>query len=457
MARRYAVDSFKVLAARVELRAGVDPELAGLSLVALMDGLQVQWLSNGAAVDLVGALRPPPAGSIDRPARRLTCGRGDPSRPAGVGGASAGCSARPPAAGRRSDSSMDCIASSTWKASAPEARSGTPARIGPGQLQHAGAPGGRMPFRGQAQAARRRPAGAAASGPSKRFGSGSTAVPSVPAIRGVVRGSAESNVSTICAGAAPAELSSAVTVVGTVTGELRTGSGPGADHPGLAGPATGRGDPADRAQQVHQRRSGSTGPCPAADRRRPGRGTPARDASSRARATGTAPGRCAARRSGRRRRPAARSAAPAPSTGVRCARPPGGRVRGPGPSSLRADGRSSASGFSAQTCLPASSAARPTSTWAAGDGEVDDELDRRDRRAVPGRCRRRDAVFRGLRGGPAGVQVGDHPDVQVGKLVRFFRYVSLMVPAPTTPTRTGPVLTAYPRWPAGSRDWRPER
>jgi AcrR family transcriptional regulator len=57
MARRYAVESFKVLAANGELRTGVDPELAGLNLVALMDGLQVQWLSNGNAVDLVAAVR----------------------------------------------------------------------------------------------------------------------------------------------------------------------------------------------------------------------------------------------------------------------------------------------------------------------------------------------------------------------------------------------------------------
>jgi hypothetical protein len=57
LARRHAVDSFRVLAARGELRDGVDPELAGLNLVAVMDGLQVQWLSNGSAVDLVGALR----------------------------------------------------------------------------------------------------------------------------------------------------------------------------------------------------------------------------------------------------------------------------------------------------------------------------------------------------------------------------------------------------------------
>ena len=57
LARRYAVDSLNVLAARGELRDGVDPEYAGLNLVAMMDGLQVQWLSNPAAVDPVGSLR----------------------------------------------------------------------------------------------------------------------------------------------------------------------------------------------------------------------------------------------------------------------------------------------------------------------------------------------------------------------------------------------------------------
>ncbi|MHA6765179.1 TetR/AcrR family transcriptional regulator [Streptacidiphilus sp. PAMC 29251] len=55
--RRYAVDSFTELAARGELREGVDPGWAGLTLVALMDGLQVQWLSDREAVDLVGSLR----------------------------------------------------------------------------------------------------------------------------------------------------------------------------------------------------------------------------------------------------------------------------------------------------------------------------------------------------------------------------------------------------------------
>ncbi len=57
MARGYAVESFKALAARGELRAGTDPEWAGLTFVALMDGLQVQWLSNREEVDLVGSLR----------------------------------------------------------------------------------------------------------------------------------------------------------------------------------------------------------------------------------------------------------------------------------------------------------------------------------------------------------------------------------------------------------------
>jgi AcrR family transcriptional regulator len=57
LARGYAVDSFKALAGRGELRSGVDPGCAGLNFVALMDGLQVQWLSNRDEVDLVGSLR----------------------------------------------------------------------------------------------------------------------------------------------------------------------------------------------------------------------------------------------------------------------------------------------------------------------------------------------------------------------------------------------------------------
>jgi AcrR family transcriptional regulator len=50
-------ESFEVLAARGELRDGVDPTLAALTFIALMDGLQVQWLTVPADVDLVGSLR----------------------------------------------------------------------------------------------------------------------------------------------------------------------------------------------------------------------------------------------------------------------------------------------------------------------------------------------------------------------------------------------------------------
>lgn len=56
-AREYTLDSLRVLAASGELRDGVDPEAAALNLVAVMDGLQVQWLSNPAGVDPVAALR----------------------------------------------------------------------------------------------------------------------------------------------------------------------------------------------------------------------------------------------------------------------------------------------------------------------------------------------------------------------------------------------------------------
>lgn len=57
LARRFTAEAFRVLAERGELREGVDPDVAALNFVALMDGLQVQWLSNPAQVDLVGSLR----------------------------------------------------------------------------------------------------------------------------------------------------------------------------------------------------------------------------------------------------------------------------------------------------------------------------------------------------------------------------------------------------------------
>lgn len=56
-ARAGVVDSFRALAASGELRADVDPDFAALTFIALMDGLQVQWLTTPGDVDLVGALR----------------------------------------------------------------------------------------------------------------------------------------------------------------------------------------------------------------------------------------------------------------------------------------------------------------------------------------------------------------------------------------------------------------
>jgi AcrR family transcriptional regulator len=56
-ARESVVESFRVLSASGELREGADPEYAALTFIALMDGLQVQWLTAPGSVDLVGSLR----------------------------------------------------------------------------------------------------------------------------------------------------------------------------------------------------------------------------------------------------------------------------------------------------------------------------------------------------------------------------------------------------------------
>lgn len=56
-ARDLTVRSFRALAERGELRAGVDPDLAALGFIALMDGLQVQWLTMPGEVDPVAALK----------------------------------------------------------------------------------------------------------------------------------------------------------------------------------------------------------------------------------------------------------------------------------------------------------------------------------------------------------------------------------------------------------------
>ena len=50
-------ESFTALAARGELRDDVEPGPAALTFIALMDGLQVQWLTVPGDVDLVGSLR----------------------------------------------------------------------------------------------------------------------------------------------------------------------------------------------------------------------------------------------------------------------------------------------------------------------------------------------------------------------------------------------------------------
>ncbi|MBB4684290.1 TetR/AcrR family transcriptional regulator [Amycolatopsis jiangsuensis] len=56
-ARHRVRDSLRVLADTGELRPGVDPDEAALAFIALMDGLQVQWLTTPSEVDLAGALR----------------------------------------------------------------------------------------------------------------------------------------------------------------------------------------------------------------------------------------------------------------------------------------------------------------------------------------------------------------------------------------------------------------
>jgi AcrR family transcriptional regulator len=55
-ARDHTCQSFRAMAERGELRDAVDPEYAALAFIALMDGLQVQWLTT-PHLDLVGTLR----------------------------------------------------------------------------------------------------------------------------------------------------------------------------------------------------------------------------------------------------------------------------------------------------------------------------------------------------------------------------------------------------------------
>ncbi|TDQ54181.1 TetR/AcrR family transcriptional regulator [Actinorugispora endophytica] len=50
-------EAFAETARSGALRAGVDPRVASQGVVALMDGLQVQWLLNRASVDMAAVLR----------------------------------------------------------------------------------------------------------------------------------------------------------------------------------------------------------------------------------------------------------------------------------------------------------------------------------------------------------------------------------------------------------------
>jgi hypothetical protein len=46
------LEAFQQMARAGELRPGVDPDVAARSTLAVMDGLQVQWLLDSASVDI---------------------------------------------------------------------------------------------------------------------------------------------------------------------------------------------------------------------------------------------------------------------------------------------------------------------------------------------------------------------------------------------------------------------
>ena len=50
-------ESLQQVAAAGELREGVDPVSAARSMVALMDGLQIQWLNDRNSVDMTAEVR----------------------------------------------------------------------------------------------------------------------------------------------------------------------------------------------------------------------------------------------------------------------------------------------------------------------------------------------------------------------------------------------------------------
>src|SRR5262249_41997839 len=54
--RKMLTNALQQMAGRGQLRPGVEPAVAARSALALMDGLQVQWLLNPASVDMAADL-----------------------------------------------------------------------------------------------------------------------------------------------------------------------------------------------------------------------------------------------------------------------------------------------------------------------------------------------------------------------------------------------------------------
>lgn len=55
-ARRTMEQGYRMAAEQGVLRPGIDPHLAAAQLVAVMDGLQLQWLLSGGTLDILGAV-----------------------------------------------------------------------------------------------------------------------------------------------------------------------------------------------------------------------------------------------------------------------------------------------------------------------------------------------------------------------------------------------------------------
>lgn len=62
-----AVRAYRQAGDAGQLRDGIDAEVAGRQLIALMDGMQVQWLLDAGATDMVGVVRALVAGHLTVP------------------------------------------------------------------------------------------------------------------------------------------------------------------------------------------------------------------------------------------------------------------------------------------------------------------------------------------------------------------------------------------------------